>query len=453
MGFAFYTTGNDRLDVDKLMKDPIIVKGYMDCYLNRAPCSPLAQSYKNILEDSLKSSCKRCSNLQKHLWSRFLWNLRTRYPKYFNLFQKRYDPNNHYIPALQKIVGNEKKYTSFKETYKYTAFAMAASLSYPNPKYLKKRIFIFCEYFVVICQNYKEQMALQIINEIDRDYALYNNLPASYQQIIDTSIRNSLIYSERGWIITVLSVVLVFPIMAGIKTTYSYLFTSEPQRFMIHDIRTPNGSSEDRFKSPYYEIMFAYMLYAASTYVFSFIGYDGFFGLSVNHACLKMKIYCKMFEDALKSKDNIYGNIRQVIAEQNRLFKLVNLIQDTFNIWLGLILIATMIQLCNCMYTLTTGGGFDLKYTIFVIGSVIHIFLPCLYSAKLKETSLETATLIYCAGWEDIYETKIRKVVQIMIARSQRPLEIVAFNIKIFDMDLFVSILQTSYSVYTLLRS
>ncbi|CAG4947291.1 unnamed protein product [Colias eurytheme] len=195
--------------------------------------------------------------------------------------------------------------------------------------------------------------------------------------------------------------------MAGIKTTYSYLFTSEPQRFMIHDIRTPYGSSEDRFKSPYYEIMFAYMLYAASTYVFSFIGYDGFFGLSVNHACLKMKIYCKMFEDALKSKDNIYGNIRQVIAEQNRLFRLVNLIQDTFNIWLGLILIATMIQLCNCMYTLTT--------------------------------SLETATLIYCAGWEDIYETKIRKVVQIMIARSQRPLEIVAFNIKIFDMDLFVS--------------
>ncbi|XP_045501849.1 ejaculatory bulb-specific protein 3-like [Colias croceus] len=106
MGIAFYKTGNDHLNIDKLMKDPVIVKGYMDCYLGRAPCSPLAQSYKNILADSLRTSCKRCSSLQKHLWSRFLWNLRTRYPKYYSLFQKKYDPSNHYIPALQKIIGS-----------------------------------------------------------------------------------------------------------------------------------------------------------------------------------------------------------------------------------------------------------------------------------------------------------------------------------------------------------
>ncbi|CAK1546137.1 unnamed protein product [Leptosia nina] len=167
-----------------------------------------------------------------------------------------------------------------------------------------------------------------IITEIDRDYKLYNKLPARYQNIIDESIKNNLIYSERGWIATVLSVVLMFPIMATVLTVYSHLFQSEPQRVMVHDVRTPYGDDNDRFNSPYYELMFIYMLYCCLLYIMNFIGYDGFFGLSVNHACLKMKIYCKMFEDALRGDEcGLHRRIVEVIKEQNRLFKLVIIIE------------------------------------------------------------------------------------------------------------------------------
>ncbi|XP_045508577.1 odorant receptor 13a-like [Colias croceus] len=192
---------------------------------------------------------------------------------------------------------------------------------------------------------------------------------------------------------------------------------------MIHDLQKPYGDPEDRFNSPYFEIMFVYMFYCAILYVINFTGYDGFFGLSINHACLKMELYCKAFEDALRAKsyEEMHAKIVGVIREQNRLFKYVELIQETFNIWLGIILIATMIQICNCMYHITE--------------------------------SLETATLIYCANWERVSIMSIRKMVLFMIARAQIPLEITAFNKLIFDMDLFVSILQTSYSMYTLLRS
>ncbi|XP_045487335.1 odorant receptor 13a-like [Pieris rapae] len=166
--------------------------------------------------------------------------------------------------------------------------------------------------------------------------------------------------------------------------------------------------------------MFAYMVYCASLYIVNFIGYDGFFGLCINHACLKMQLYCQAFKEALASED-MYEKIVGVIKEQNRLFEYVNLIQDTFNVWLGIILIATMIQICNCMYHITE--------------------------------SVETATLFYISGWEHVNNIPIRKMVLFMVARAQIPLEITAFNKLIFDMDLFVSILQTSYSMYTLLRS
>ncbi|CAG4978401.1 unnamed protein product [Colias eurytheme] len=301
----------------------------------------------------------------------------------------------------------------------------------------------------------KQITGMQIIDEINRDYRTYNFMPDHYQTIIDASIKNNLKYSEKCWAITVVSCVMTFPIMAITLNIYNFTFKSEPTKYMIHDLQKPYGDPEDRFNSPYFEIMFVYMFYCAILYVINFTGYDGFFGLSINHACLKMELYCKAFEDALKasSVEEMHAKIVGVIKEQNRLFKYVDLIQETFNIWLGIILIATMIQICNCMYHITEGYELDLRYIIFIIGTIVHIYLPCRYSAKLQHMSLETATLIYCANWERVNIISIRKMVLFMIARAQIPLEITAFNKLIFDMDLFVSILQTSYSMYTLLRS
>ncbi|XP_045484961.1 uncharacterized protein LOC110996965 [Pieris rapae] len=342
----------------------------------------------------------------------------------------------------------------------------------------------------MLIQCYCNQHALAIINEINRDYALYNDMSAPYQAIADESIKSNITYTDRGWFITVALVVLVFPAMALARNMY-YEFQDVNRKFMVHEVRIPFVVDDDRYKSPMYEFMFLYMVYFCFLYLIGFSGYDSFYGLSTNHACLKMKMYCKMFEEALRADVNeVQTRVAEVIKEQNRLYRFVgetiissdsqyqirfdsytkisllsgvpcfcsifgfvDIIQNTFSIWLGLILLATMIQLCNIMYILLDGGGFDLKYLIFCIGSTLHIFLPCLYSAKLKDMSLETATLIYCGGWEQIHRPEIRRMVQFIIARSQVHVEIVAFNVKVFDMELFVSILQASYSVYTLLRS
>ncbi|CAH2101662.1 unnamed protein product [Euphydryas editha] len=302
---------------------------------------------------------------------------------------------------------------------------------------------------------YKRKSGQYIIEEIDSDYSHYNSLKDSYKEIINKSIANNLLYSEKCWALTVVVCVMVFPFMAVTQTIYSYLVTSEPVKYMIHDVIIPYIEPEGRFDSPIFEICFVYMLYCCLVYVINFIGYDGFFGLSINHACLKMELYCKALEDALKEDNEVdmHKKIVQVIQEQNKLKRFVDLIQDTFNFWLGLILIATMIQIGTCMYLISEGYGLDLRYVIFITGTVIHIYLPCRYSAKLQHMSLETATLIYCAGWEVVPSNKIRKTILFIIARAQVPIEITAFNLLIFDMDLFVTILNSSYSMYTLLRN
>nr|AXF48770.1 odorant receptors OR15 [Lobesia botrana] len=169
--------------------------------------------------------------------------------------------------------------------------------------------------------------------------------------------------------------------------------------------------------------MFFYMAYCSVFYIISFTGFDAFFGITINHACMKMELVCKVMEDAMEERDrgNRKRRMLDVITEQNDVFKMVELIQETFNIWLGIIVIATMLQICNCMYQIIE--------------------------------ALEVATRLYCCGWEKVNDRQARNMISFMIARAQVPMKITAFNMFDFDMELFVSILQTSYSMFTLLRS
>ncbi|VVC96825.1 unnamed protein product [Leptidea sinapis] len=257
------------------------------------------------------------------------------------------------------------KYKTFHQTYKIIAFLMAVGLVYPNPSLYKFRIIciggaiisvlpitgiiLYDMYRYLLDHDYvniirhctvvgpflggflkmmimhvKQRPARMIINEIDEDYASFNNMPEPYQRIIDSSIRNNLVYSEKAWVITVFSCVMIFPFMAIALNFYNFVFKSEPTKYMAHEVRKPYGEPEDRFNSPYFEIIFIYMLYCSIFYFINFSGYDGFFGICINHACLKMQLYCKAFEDALACSniDEMRKRIVSVIQDQNRLFRL-----------------------------------------------------------------------------------------------------------------------------------
>ncbi|XP_075988636.1 odorant receptor 10-like [Anticarsia gemmatalis] len=391
-----------------------------------------------------------------------------------------------------------KKFKSFHETYKLITFALTVAMIYPNPRTEKYRIIyilftalvvgsiaplalaIFIDMykcwreddiiniirhstvvgpflgglFKMVLMFHKRVQAKQIMDEITRDHLLYNDFSEKYKEIARAGIHNSQRFSEKWWAVTVIFCVMTFPVMAISLNFYNHTFKSEPTKYMIHDLRLPNTEAELRFKSPYFELIFVYMVYCSFLYVVNFIGYDGFFGLSINHACIKMEMYCAALEDAFKADEGeVFGRVVGVIKEQCRMFRYIELIQDTFNIWLGIIFIATMIQICTCLYHITEGYGFDLRYLIFVTGAVIHIYLPCRYAAKLKVMSLETSNKIYCSGWEQVDDQRVRRLIMFMIARTQITVEITAFGMLAFDMELFVSILQSSYSMFTLLRS
>ena len=106
----------------------------------------------------------------------------------------------------------------------------------------------------MILMYHKRIQAKQILDEIDRDHSLLNDFADTYKDLARASIRNSQIFSEGCWVITVCTCVMTFPVMAVALNVYNFLFLSEPQKYMIHDLVKPYGDPEARFITPYFEV-------------------------------------------------------------------------------------------------------------------------------------------------------------------------------------------------------
>ncbi|CAH4030399.1 unnamed protein product [Pieris brassicae] len=102
----YYTTADDNIDVDALMKNSELVKWHMDCFVDRRPCEPFSQSYKDNMVEAISTACLRCTLAQKNRWNKFLAGLKRDYPSEYVAFQKKYDPNNIYMDEFENAVAN-----------------------------------------------------------------------------------------------------------------------------------------------------------------------------------------------------------------------------------------------------------------------------------------------------------------------------------------------------------
>nr|WCC57363.1 odorant receptor 28 [Papilio dardanus] len=386
-------------------------------------------------------------------------------------------------------------YKPFHETYRLATYAMIIAAIYPNPEKRKIRWFyalmvalsgVPLSIFVMIAiyrfwmvgdvvnvikqstvggpflggflkiflMNYYEKSVKSLMDEMSADYAAYGTLPARHRVIVDEGIKTSRVYAERGYIVFISFCVLNFPFLASLMNTYIFLAKSESPKYFAHHVAIPFLEPDAILISPYFEIMTAYTTYCAFLYLFNYMGYEVFFGLCINHACLKMQLFCAAMEDAIKepTREIMREKVSRVILNQCRAYSYIDTIQVVYNIYIGILLFATMTQLCTCMYHVTE-GELDPKYIVYTLGTIAYIYIPCRYSSKLRDMSAETATLLYCCGWEAVPDLWPRKALLYMIMRAQRPKEIIAFNMFVFDMERFIAILKSSYSLYTLLRS
>ncbi|XP_053625064.1 putative odorant receptor 92a [Plodia interpunctella] len=392
-------------------------------------------------------------------------------------------------------IANENKFKTFSETYKLCAFALAIAYIYPNKATARKRLkmllitialniielyWYMCYLIVCIIRmdiyNFTRQITIGIIislylfkafygifvtekfehilQEITDDLLRGNELSMDLQEIYFIYIKRAKI-AQACWTVIPLLLGTQFTIYSAVCMIYEYMTTDLWNRYMVHEMELQH-IQHLQYRTPYFETIFAYNCIQSLILAPNYSGFDGSFCIATTHMCLKLKIVGysvqKAFKDINDRKD-LRKKMKSLIEEHQKALLFHRKMQNVYGEWLFMVFLLTSILISFNVYQIYCIGRIDPKYTIFTLSAVLHMFLPCYYASDLIQANDEFQRDIYNARWETTGDPVVSRYLTFMIARSQQRLILTGKGIVTFDMQLFVTILHTSYSFFTLIST
>ncbi|XP_050346573.1 odorant receptor 4-like [Nymphalis io] len=296
-----------------------------------------------------------------------------------------------------------------------------------------------------------------IFDGINEDYEKFNYLPEEYQQVVADTIKKSK-GLEKIWIIIMAITASSYPVLAAACTIYSMIYSDNPRRFMVHEVSIIFLTQEQKYESPYYELIALYSIFIVWIVFIGFTGFDGMFSVCVLHASLKIKIFSLNLKYMIVNAADmttIQINIAKFVTDHCEVISLIGEIQKCFEIWLVGIFFNAVLQIGMALSQITTNVSSDISgvYYLFAVATIVHIYLPCYLISDVTYNAAEVANVAYSSSWEMIEDVNIRKSIWLIITKAQIPIDFKALGMITFNMQMFMSILQTSYSMYTLLRN
>ncbi|CAG9563967.1 unnamed protein product [Danaus chrysippus] len=92
------------LDMKEIARNPVELKSFLDCLLDRAPCKEVYQGYRDLAPESIREACGKCTTELKIFAYIFFDTLKTFVPEEYQNFRNKYDPDNIYIDRLEEEV-------------------------------------------------------------------------------------------------------------------------------------------------------------------------------------------------------------------------------------------------------------------------------------------------------------------------------------------------------------
>nr|WIW78343.1 chemosensory protein 10 [Heliconius charithonia] len=91
-----YTDKWDNINIDEILESNRLLKGYVDCLLDRGRCTSDAKTLKETLPDALEHDCNKCTPKQKSGSDKVISHLVNKRPDLWKELSVKYDPNNIY---------------------------------------------------------------------------------------------------------------------------------------------------------------------------------------------------------------------------------------------------------------------------------------------------------------------------------------------------------------------
>ncbi|XP_013197237.2 uncharacterized protein LOC106140222 [Amyelois transitella] len=397
--------------------------------------------------------------------------------------------------SSQKIT---PKFQNFTETFKFCAFGMALANVYPNSNNIRERLFIvvcivmFCGvqlfwfssytvncllnldifnlsrnitlWVIVLLYFFKTLYAIKytefyasILETISNDNLKANNMEEDYQQIYETYLKKSKT-GEMVWLFLPIILSSQFPIIPAIMMIMENFKSDSPEKIMVHEMDMVYVE-DIQYTSPFFEIYFAYNITQCIFLSPIFTGFDGSFCIAANHLCLKLKLMAYKVRRAFVNSNNsvqLKMKIREAIIDHQEALKFYKTLSEFFGPWLLVLFLVASLSVSFSLYQIRVNimmHEINPKYVIFMASCVIHIYVPCVYASNVTKVADEVALDLYCVPWESCPNHRIAKLLIIMIARSQQSMIFCGKGLVNYNMGLFISLMQSAYSFYTLITS
>lgn len=159
----------------------------------------------------------------------------------------------------------------------------------------------------------------------------------------------------------------------------------------------------------------------------------------------------------IDEKNDKLEELKRCIQYQLNIVELLRKIEGIFStIWFIQGMFSTVV-LCTIIYMLSTLTyprelGTACSFLTYMLAMILQIFLPCYYGTKLQTAyDKMTGSLFYTNWMNESKEFKLN--MKIFLENAKVSLKFVAFGTFKFDLEKFVTIFNSAYSLFNLLKS
>ncbi|CAL7950601.1 unnamed protein product [Xylocopa violacea] len=171
---------------------------------------------------------------------------------------------------------------------------------------------------------------------------------------------------------------------------------------------------------------------------------------------LLIHIHCQfeILEHRLKNvtQDRDY-TVKLCARHHDRIYKFARLVNGEFKVIVFIQFCSSVLVICFNLYQMTQ-IKMDARFVemaLYISSTMTQIFYYCWYGNEVKLKSVQLPGVIFESDWMSLNNSG-RKAFLIMMARAIRPLEFNSGHVISVDLESFMAVLKTSYSVFNVLQ-
>ncbi|XP_011686415.1 PREDICTED: odorant receptor 13a-like [Wasmannia auropunctata] len=220
-------------------------------------------------------------------------------------------------------------------------------------------------------------------------------------------------------------------------------------------------------ENQYFYYIFLHMIICATVVLTGLVAHDCMFFTYIEHICGLFAIVRYRFQHVSHERINTeksmmdcpdymyYRNVVISVYVHRKALQFAKLLEDTFSTSFAVQILLITICLSITLIQLSThlhDSAEAMRYFVFIMAQLFHLFCISFQGQKLINHSLETCDNIYHSSWYKI-PVREQRLLLFVMRKSIEACALTAGKIYVFSLENFTTIVQSSMSYFTLLSS